>query len=386
MVDFVLSIALASRFPSGVEPSWGLVVGPSGVGKSEAALTLRGLGDLVKSCDAFTDHALLSGLVKDDGKEHSFITQLDRKLLLVEDFANVATMRKEECGAFQSMLRSAYKGEVSKSFGTGYKCFAARFGFLGCTVPTIDRFLIAFQLLGQRFFLFRLFIPHSQRKRVIAQALRMHPTKDIWRAELRAFVAEALLPLIEKLPTDPAEIIRPLAPGFETRIIAAADLVSRGRTLPSHINFHATNYPLENPPDAELGTRVGLQLHALGWARAILDGRDHWTDADVGFVLRVAWDSLPMISQRILATFYLTQDFASSLAQIARHLSYPLNKLRAVFLQYEELDLLRTRQRASTDYWALTAEARDDIEKTWVPESDWWPRISLTRRLEQWVA
>ncbi len=386
MVDFVLSIALASRFPDGVEPSWGLVVGSSGVGKSETVASIRGLGDLVQHCDAFTDHALLSGLVKDDGKEHSFITKLDRKLLLVEDFANVATMRKEECGAFQSMLRSAYKGEVSKSFGTGYKCFQARFGFLGCTVPTIDRFLVAFQLLGQRFFLFRLFVPHHQRKRVITQALRMHPTKAIWRAELSAFVAEALLPLIKKLPTDPAEIIRPIAPDFETRIIAAADLVSRGRTLPSHINFHATNYPLENPPDAELGTRVGLQLHALGWARAIVDGRDHWTDADVGFVLRVAWDSLPMISQRILATSYLAKDATSPLVKIAHHLNYPLNKLRAVFLQYEELDLMQNRQRAKTDYWGLTAEARGDIEKTWAPESDWWPHISLTRRLEQWVA
>lgn len=380
MVDFVLSIALASRFPDGVEPSWGLIVGPSGVGKSEAALTLLGLGDMVKYCDAFTDKALISGLVHDDGKERSLMDELHGKLLLVEDFANVSAMRKEECAAFQSILRSAYKGEVSKAFGTGFKHFVAKFNFLGCTVPTIDRFLIAFQLLGQRFFLFRFFVPHKQRKRFIGQALAMHATKAIWRAELRAFVADALLPLIKKLPTDPAQIIRPLPPELHTRIITAADVVSRGRTLPSQINFNSTNYPLESPPDGELGTRVGLQLHALGWARAILDDRDRWTPADAGFVLRVAWDSLPMISQRILALFL--NGVVLTVNDAARRIGYPPNKLRAIFLQYEELDLLRSRPRAQIDHWSLTTETRHDLQEAWSPESAWWPRISLTRRLE----
>lgn len=136
-------------------PVWLLFVGPPGCGKTLPMMALQ-YAPYVYMTSAFRPTALISGYGVRGGEDMSLIPKLDGKILMVKDMSSLLSQHKEVVAEVLGLLRDAYDGACSRTFGTGVdRAYTSRFGFIGATTPDIDAHWALNVRLGERFLRYR---------------------------------------------------------------------------------------------------------------------------------------------------------------------------------------------------------------------------------------
>lgn len=154
LIDIVMGAMWAVHLPG--EPLWMFVVAPPSCSKSETIVPASGWWRC-QALSTLSPKSLVSGFQGKDGDDPSIMAQLEgrRSIIMIKDLTPLLQSHKEERDEAFGILRDAYDGSFSKSFGNGlrreYKDL--HFGIVAGVTPAID--MMRDSAMGERFIKFR---------------------------------------------------------------------------------------------------------------------------------------------------------------------------------------------------------------------------------------
>lgn len=136
------------------KPLWIFLVGASSCGKSVFLNSLHNATE-VKVINQISNRTLISAFRTKGGEDPSLLPKLDKKVLVIRDFAPVLEMHHAQRDEVFSQLRDAYDGEVIRATGVGEMSIKARFGLIaGCT-KILEHYRTMTASLGERFLTYK---------------------------------------------------------------------------------------------------------------------------------------------------------------------------------------------------------------------------------------
>ena len=331
----------------GGDPVWLMLVGGSGVGKTERIGPLGAMPDVVLESSITGPAALLSGTGKKERAKDATGGVL-RKLpagggvLLLKDFTSIIDMHRDSRAEVLAALREIYDGRWDRSVGAEGGRTLTWTGHLGliagCTTA-IDSAHSVMSVMGTRFMLVRL-----QGDRDIAGSAFDHVGEErTMREALRAAV-RGLLDHLPGAPYDKAEIREP--------ILALAKLVALARSPVDRDSQGEIRLVL----DAEAPTRI-VKMLAQFWRACGLLGLAKTAAWEL--VARVGFDSIPKLRRSILDCL-TTAAVPPNTTQIAEAVDHPSRTTRRAL---EDLAAHRVIARlpggeGKADRWTLTEQVR----------------------------
>lgn len=246
-------------------PTWYRIIAPPGSGKT-AHLSLLSDFYLSYALDEFTPKSFVSGFRGQGGEDMSTLPQLNGKVLLIMDESTMMDQRKEDRDQVQSILRKAYDGSVSKSFGNikNKVEHKAYFNILTAATPHIDRYFLYNQALGERYLNFRLQIPERLLLTTRAynnQLLKYH-TKH---KKLKILIFKFL----RRLPIRKLSDIK-INNKIKHIIINCADFIAQVRT---HVPRDLSGHHITTLPQPEAAGRLVQQMVQVAACGAIIRGK-----------------------------------------------------------------------------------------------------------------
>ncbi|MBW8002646.1 MAG: hypothetical protein FVQ80_11595 [Planctomycetes bacterium] len=244
--------------------TWYRIIGPPGSGKSKH---LSMLADFEHTyiVDDFTPKSFVSGFRGTDGKDPSKLARMNGKVVIISDESTLMEQRQEDRNQIQSILRRIYDGTFTKSFGNMEKeqKYESRFNLLIGSTPTIDRYFLYNQALGERFLNFRLQIADREelaRRAYDNQFSGFEDKCDALKPRVHKF--------IRRLPgIDQSEI--PVDRDVRDYILTTANLVAKIRT---HITRDARGQEVTTLPQPEVASRLVKQVSQIATSIAIVEG------------------------------------------------------------------------------------------------------------------
>jgi hypothetical protein len=193
-VWFALAVAVSASLDG--DPLWGMLLGPSASGKTEA---IRILDRLAESVDELTAPALLSWTHGKQPRPTGVLTRVgERALVTVGDFSTVlATSDRGGRDQLFALLRRVYDGAVTRDLGNAPVPlrWAGRLTVLAACTPAIDNYQSHADQLGPRWLYYRLRPATGQGKRASSRKARHRssqvPTLRRDAAELAATIVTA---------------------------------------------------------------------------------------------------------------------------------------------------------------------------------------------------
>jgi hypothetical protein len=152
-IDIVL--AVAKNISLGNLPLWIFLVGPSGDLKTEQIRAIE-KSDEVFVLNNLSSKALVNGYK--DKKEHPDLApRLDKKLVVIPDFASILSLPTNERAEIYAQLRDLYDGYAGRASGLGgYSKYSdLKVDLIACSTPKIDTHMLINQNLGTRELIFR---------------------------------------------------------------------------------------------------------------------------------------------------------------------------------------------------------------------------------------
>lgn len=289
VVWFVLAVAVSSYLDG--DPLWGMPIGPSSGGKTEA---IRLLDDVAQHLAELTNAGLLTWIPGKGAREGGALTRIgQRGLITISDFSTVlATSDRGGRDQLFANLRCVYDGELVRTIGTAPKPLVWRGRatlVAGCT-PAIDRFASHTDSLGPRWLYYRLAEQTTLDAR--ARARRAQRATDQVR-QLRAR-AKATATDIIKAAGKHLETID-LTDDLQDHLVEVAIVVCQGRgAVPRH---GYGKREIDGLPLVESPPRLTLQLTTLARCLSALGlpvGRVRW------LCEHAALSSMPSIRLRVL--------------------------------------------------------------------------------------
>jgi hypothetical protein len=311
-LEAVLATVAANRIDK-LDPSWLLVVGPSGGGKTETIAAVTGLAD-VHLAATLTEAALLSGTSRRD-KSATAKGGLLREvgeygLLVLKDFGSVLSLRHEARAGVLAALREIYDGSWTRLVGTdGGRSlhWSGKLGLIAGAVPAIDQHHGVLSQLGERFIIFRLEVDDADKQ---ARRSLRHQGRE---REMRKALQEAVCGLFAELDLT---AIPTFTRSDEDRLVALTTLVARARSAVVRDPYRRE---LELVPDAEApGRLIGALGRLLTGLRLIGVGEDEaWR-----VVTKSGLDSMPA-SRRRAVEFLIRHTGAATTTAVATRLGLP---------------------------------------------------------------
>ena len=147
----MLAVAL-TRMVRGTK-LWLIFVGPSGDAKSEMVNCLDDGGLNIYVMHKLTARTIVSG----NPKVHDLAPELDNKLIIISDFAEILTLPPAEKAAIWGQLRELYDGRAGGDTGAGKRSKYDHLNvtMIGCSTPAIDSQILIHQALGTRELIYR---------------------------------------------------------------------------------------------------------------------------------------------------------------------------------------------------------------------------------------
>jgi hypothetical protein len=171
-VWFALAVAASAALDG--DPLWGMLIGPSSSGKTEA---IRALDTLAEPIDEITAPALLSWTHGRKPQPTGVLTRIgDRGLVTVGDFSTVlATSDRGGRDQLFALLRRVYDGQVTRDLGNAPVPlrWSGRLTLLAACTPAIDNYASHADQLGPRWLYYRLAAATSQAKRATSRKARL---------------------------------------------------------------------------------------------------------------------------------------------------------------------------------------------------------------------
>jgi hypothetical protein len=171
-VWFALAVAASATLEG--DPLWGMLIGPSSSGKTEA---IRALDTLAEPIDEITAPALLSWTHGKQPHPTGVLTRIgDRGLVTVGDFSTVlATSDRGGRDQLFALLRRVYDGQVTRDLGNAPVPlrWSGRLTLLAACTPAIDNYASHADQLGPRWLYYRLTSASSTAKRATSRKARL---------------------------------------------------------------------------------------------------------------------------------------------------------------------------------------------------------------------
>ncbi|HVB56994.1 MAG TPA: hypothetical protein VNE63_11255 [Candidatus Acidoferrales bacterium] len=323
VVEFALSVYKSHELPD-ADPIWGMIVGPSGGGKSEL---LRMFLDLPKSFHLSkpTPASLASGYrgKRGNAADPSLLPLMNDKVVIMPDFAPILSARPDVRNEILGMLREAFDGTIAVGKGNiGHIIYRSRFSMLVGSTSKIDTIEGDANELGERFVKIRMRGQDGLKK--ARRASDNVPHAKNMREELH----QAIKSFLESLP----QFVGVENPDQAKEAIAAiAHFTAQART---HVARNWRSREIEYVPIPEEGGRLSVQLSKLAMALAIVRGRTVVEDEDIETIQRVADDCLPPIRMKVIQELRAE---SLSAADVGKRTLIPETSVRRVL---EDLTLL----------------------------------------------
>jgi hypothetical protein len=170
-VWFALAVAVSAALDG--DPLWGMLIGPSSSGKTEA---IRALDTLAEPIDEITAPALLSWTHGRKPQPTGVLTRIgERGLVTVGDFSTVlATSDRGGRDQLFALLRRVYDGQVTRDLGNAPVPlrWSGRLTLLAACTPAIDNYASHADQLGPRWLYYRLAAASTTAKRATSRKAR----------------------------------------------------------------------------------------------------------------------------------------------------------------------------------------------------------------------
>lgn len=346
----VLATYAANMGLSG-DPVWVMLVGGSGIGKTERIMPVTSMPHVVMASALTGEAALLSASPKRERAANAtggVLRQVgERGVLVVKDFTSVLSMSRERRAEVVAALREVYDGRWDRHYGTDggqVLTWQGHLGFIaGCTTA-IDGAHAVLDQMGTRFLFIRL---ADADRELTAQSALMHSgNEDRMRREL----AEATTGLLGSLGK-PHE----LHDGARTWIGSLANLASLARS-PVERDYQGE---ISLVLDPEAPTRIAKQLGQL-WRACGMLGLDEYQSWEA--VRRAGLDSIPKLRRAVITYLGRMGGVPQPTTAVAQAVDHPSRTTRR---SLEDLAAHQMVERTDDSYgtdrvtysWALSARA-----------------------------
>jgi hypothetical protein len=286
---FTLAVAVSAALDG--DPLWGMLIGPSSSGKTEA---VRALDRLAEPIDELTAPALLSWTQGKAPRPTGVLTRIgQRGLVTVGDFSTVlATSDRGGRDQLFALLRRAYDGQVTRDLGNAPVPlrWSGRLTLLAACTPAIDNYASHNDQLGPRWLYYRLTAGSSQAKRAASRKARLRPG-DLGR--LRSQAAQLAAQLVTAAQPQAATLM--MSESVAERLDDLAIVCCFGRASVPRNAYGRREIEglaiIEEPP------RLVGQLLLLAKGLLALGLPE---PATMGLCRRAALDSIPQVRRRLL--------------------------------------------------------------------------------------
>jgi predicted transcriptional regulator len=294
-IDFVWGVIYANRLD--VKPIWAYLIGPSSAGKTTILDPMNGHESIV-SIDALSKASLLPGVkpgrpTKNTAKmavKNSLLSRANGKILVIKDLSPLLTEDYKELKSILGILRSAYDGKFTKSFGNiGMVEIDCRFGLIAAVTDAIDNHSVMDSELGQRFIGYRMPAISAKEEMAICDAVLNNK-----ESVLNEALQEAAYEMLDREPKEPS-ITKKQADTLKY----TAKIVAMART--GIVRDRYTRDPKVSRP--ERTARLYSQLISLAKGVAMSRGHRRVMGEDVVFVRHVAAHTLSLDMLRLLNMF-----------------------------------------------------------------------------------
>jgi len=341
---YVTCAAIAANRVERFDPTWLVLIGAAGSGKTEALNAATGLAG-VYLAGTLTEASLLSGTPRKDtadGASGGLLHEIGTSgILILKDFGSILSMHREQRANVLAALREIYDGSWHRDVGSdgGRRLhWEGRIGLLAGATTVLDSHHAVMAQLGERFLLHRIAVPdpRSQGKASLAH----HGRERTMRRELADAITGLFADLDVKEP--PA-----LTESDSARLVDLADLVSRGRSPVIRDNYRRE---IELVPDSEApGRIVGALARVLTGLRLIgVDEREAWR-----LTSKTGLDSMPAARLQALE-FLLGRDEATT-SDVATELDLPTQTTRRTLedLAAHGLIARESQGQGKPDLWRI---------------------------------
>jgi hypothetical protein len=262
---------VAANRVAGFDPTWLILVGAAGSGKTEALQALSGLGG-VHVVGTLTEASLLSGTPRKDtatGASGGLLREIGESgIVVLKDFGSILSLHREERGRVLAALREIFDGQWTRLLGVdgGRRLhWQGRIGLLAGATTVLDQHHGVMAALGERFLIYRLGVDDA------AQQGRSSLAHHGREREMRRELSEAVAGLFAGEFGEPT----PLSPTDTDRLVSLAVLVASARSPVIRDNYRRE---IELVPDSEApGRIVGTLARLLTGLRLIGVGEeDAW--------------------------------------------------------------------------------------------------------------
>lgn len=274
-----VSLATVLTTPlSGDAPVWTYLVGPPGSGKTALLMALSG-SDQVVFRSTIGTHELVSGW---SGQDPSLIPDLNGKCFILKDFTEVLKMRAVDRDDIFGTLRGAFDGKVNRSYGNGVKReYESRFSMIAGVTHAIHGQTAKGAALGERFLKYQLTdktLDSNEKVLAAMDGLTAEEERNSAISDLTGRFVDYRSGNIKRLP---------LPEWFRQRMPALVSLISMLRTGVERDMRRNIYYR----PEAEIGTRLAVQLTKLAWGICHTDDKKEIDPEVWKLILRVGMDT-----------------------------------------------------------------------------------------------
>lgn len=341
-IDVVLATVIAHGFKG--DPLWLMLIGASGSGKSEILRALY--GERVYHLSNLTPQTLVSGLKQRKG-DPSLLPDINGKVVVVKDLTTLLSENAKDRSKIFGQLRDLYDGFTSKAFGSGVgrRAYGCHVGFIAGVTPAVERFQAMDQALGERFLNCRLEPTDADRQ--VERAMENADRQEDMRSELKHTMHEFL---DHKWPLSGDSITIPKT--YIAKILGLAVATSQLRTQVPKTRAGAVSFI----PEAEVGTRLAVQLTKLARGLTIVRGISTFGESEYEVVQRVAGDSIPSVRLRLVSALADLCGAAGAFIDTAAIAERSLMPLQSARVGLEDLRLLSLAESAGSSplRWRLS--------------------------------
>lgn len=313
------------------DPVWLMLVGGSGIGKTEAIRTLSKLPRIVEHSQFASEASLLSGTKAKDraeGATGGLLREIGEfGVLALKDFTSTLSMKHEHRDQLLSGLREAYDGSWTRRLGVDggrTLTWIGKMGLItGCT-SVIDSHHAVMAAMGERFILYRI---HPLNNKKLGELRRKHLGKE---ENMRWELAEAVSDLFircEKNTGLTATGKCSLDDSFELsdeQYNAITDLSALAATSRSAVQRDGYKREVVNILDRESPARIMGGLIRLVRGMLLIGVEE--VEA-LQLAAKVAMDSIPQLRRRVLV--YLSEfEEPQATQDVADAVGYPTGTAR----------------------------------------------------------
>lgn len=355
-IEMALAVTLSNKLDG--DPVWMFLVAPPGGSKTEILSPLDAHEDVLMS-SSLTPHSLISGFTVTGGRDPSLIPKLNGKILLVKDFTSILGMHESDKDEIFSILRDAYDGKCSKTFGNGItRSYTSRFTVLAAVTPRIYEMTVHYQTLGERFLKFCIGdnLHHATEDEILDRAMSNVSHESEMRFELGDVVQSYL-------SRDTSTLLPSWPVHFRKQLIALAKFGARLRG-----NILRDRYRPDmilSKPSAEVGSRIVKQLSKLAMALAIVRGHKAITPYEIAMVRKVMLDTLQQRVEDVVRFIYTQtkedrNDYVST-KEISMRTRYPYITINRLLADLNILDIVERAGKRNSFEWRLSPYIHSNI-------------------------